>query len=255
MVNAMAASPSNSLLQKVLRASADAECCAHDHNEGHVKKGRRTNRGKFTACLTLMEEQFVFRNLDRLLVPVREAIVDASTSLEADREGDPDWFDCHVDEETDVIENLLGVAFLICQCHVTEVVSKVVMLHKLYVKNYPDNVLTTTSGSKRDIIGFGLDSVGSYTAVTVLDAFANYFKHRDEWHGDWDTLPARSLHTAAIVESVGGSQGSSGNMRTGAEALGNPSYASVEVFAQVLRSWRTELADAYHNELAIRGLV
>lgn len=160
----------------------------------------------YAMCFSRLAEHVVFRNLDRLLARVGDAITAVSTSLEADAGGDPDWFECRIDEETDVIENLLGVAFLICQTHITEVVSRVVWLRRLFEREHPGDELTTTSGSKGDILAFDGISVGSYSAVTVLDAFANYFKHREEWTGDWQKLPPQSRGTATIIESVGASR-------------------------------------------------
>jgi hypothetical protein len=106
-------------------------------------------------------------------------------------------------------------------------------------------------------MGFRSPSVkgSTFTEVQVIDAFANYFKHREEWIGEWANLPKQSADTARIIQAVGASRGSTGNLRTGAEALGNESYADVVLFAEVLRRWLRSVHDAYRKELEKEGLL
>ena len=104
---------------------------------------------------------------------------------------------------------------------------------------------------------FGSEKVicTEFSQVQVIDAFANYFKHRDEWRADWNSLPQKSASTAQIISAVGASQGSTGNLRAGAEVLGNAAYTNVTVFIEILNNWRKNLYDGYREELETKQLI
>jgi hypothetical protein len=83
----------------------------------------------------------------------------------------------------------------------------------------------------------------SYSKIEVLWELANYFKHRDEWDLDtWDGPPTKQIaHTVDVIRAAGLQPSSSGNMRTGAEALGNPDYADLAVFEDVIERWARDV--------------
>jgi hypothetical protein len=82
-------------------------------------------------------------------------------------------------------------------------------------------------------MAFGSSSVANskFSEVQVIDAFANYFKHKAEWAGDWDKLKTLQLKTAQIIQAVGASQESTGNLRTGSKVLGNETYTNISTLA------------------------
>lgn len=77
-----------------------------------------------------------------------------------------------------------------------------------------------------------------YTEIQVIDAFANFFKHNEEWEWDWSKLKDRSRKTAEIITAVGASQGSTGNFRKGAAAIGNVDLTRVTILVGIIASWR-----------------
>ena len=81
----------------------------------------------------------------------------------------------------------------------------------------------------------------TYTAPQLDNAFADYFKHREQWVGAWEKLPKVLRETAAVIMTAGATRSSTGNFRTAAEVLGNPGYASVSVFGDALQAWEEEL--------------
>jgi len=216
-------------------------------------------RTRFYAMyLKLLEDSIVLPNIDPVLRSIGEAIAASESRVDAlDYDVDGEYVDAVVDGETDVVENLLGVSFVVCQTYISAVVSRVHTLHCLYKRQHGGAELTTTSTKKWNIMGFRSPSVkgSTFTEVQVIDAFANYFKHREEWIGEWANLPKQSADTARIIQAVGASRGSTGNLRTGAEALGNESYADVVLFAEVLRRWLRSVHDAYRKELEKEGLL
>jgi len=86
--------------------------------------------------------------------------------------------------------------------------------------DYPGQQLTTTTDKKGDIIAFGGSAVaGNYTSVEVINAFANYFKHGDEWDSQWRASKQQQQETIDILRAAGARPGSTGNLRTGAGLL------------------------------------
>jgi putative component of membrane protein insertase Oxa1/YidC/SpoIIIJ protein YidD len=160
------------------------------------------------------------------------------------------------DEATEYIEDLLGISFVACQSYISYVVSDICRLHDACNSLASPVILTTTSGRKIDILRKCSPPVkGGYSEVQIIDAFANYYKHKDEWDWDWDCPPARSQLTVDVIRSVGASRGCTGNMRTGAEALGNGEYCDTRAMMKGLESWGQELFKAYSEELRVKGLL
>jgi len=89
------------------------------------------------------------------------------------------------------------------------------------------------------------------TKVRVIDAFANYFKHHEEWPAvDWSALPPREKATADVITAAGAEQRSSRNFRAGAKALGNANLDNLVAFAEAVIEWRENVAK--HCEAKLR---
>lgn len=162
-----------------------------------------------------------------------------------------------IDAEMDLIESLLGVSFVACQSYISSVIREVRNLHEACGSLTPPVSLRTTSKQKCDIIkarSREIEGTG-YSAVQVIDAFANYYKHKDEWDWDWNSPPEISRSTVAIIKSLGGSRGDTGNMRGAAKALGSGDTWDPQVFVKALEEWGQELFGAYRAELREKGLL
>ena len=150
-----------------------------------------------------------------------------------------------IDDETEVIEYLLGTAFVLCQAYITDVVSTVMSLHEF--ADSKDISLKTTTNKKKDILKFGYEG-NSFSPVAVIDGFANYFKHRDEWVFNWQKLPDRTQKIVEIIQSAGAKSGCTGNLRQGSITLGSPHFAETGIFLDKLEHWHLDLTDAYRTE-------
>lgn len=154
-------------------------------------------------------------------------------------------------EEEAVVEDFLGVAFEVAQtAYVTAVVSRLTHMHQVSLAQ-DCTELTTTDGSKRGMLrhGFRPAPKSPYSRPEIVDAFANYYKHREEWGPDWGTLTGKQQETARIISSAGAHQSSPMNLRTGAKYLGNPKYSEVTTLVKVLSPWREALVRAYREEI------
>lgn len=139
--------------------------------------------------------------------------------------------DAVIDYETQIIENMLGTAFVVCQAQANAVLQAAL--------NIPEQTIKDSEIRK---LGPRFDK--DYSKVEVLWALANYFKHRDEWgRSMWSNPGNREKLTVDAIKAAGLSVGSSGNLRTGAEALGNVSYTDVGVFYGVVRDWSENVGE------------
>jgi hypothetical protein len=87
------------------------------------------------------------------------------------------------DYEVEVIENMLGVAYVACQPQITAVVQAAL--------NLPGHGLRARALRAR-----GPRFDGSHSKVEVLWELANYFKHRDQWSRDsWTNPPNKQTET------------------------------------------------------------
>ncbi|MCG2722496.1 MAG: hypothetical protein L6290_10860 [Thermodesulfovibrionales bacterium] len=196
--------------------------------------------------------------LERVLQTLGDA-VDACTGAitRAESSGDAEYIDAVVDDECDVIENLLGAAFVACQADISAVISHVNRMHKRGLSD--GHRLASSDSSKTGILALDnqLVATSTYSYVQVIDAVANYFKHRDEWRGSWIQFSPKSREgkTVAIITVVGAKQGSTGNMRTGVTALGISNYRNLTSLYEHIASWADNVATAYESELRSFNLI
>jgi len=196
------------------------------------------------------------RWLTRCFAPIGDAIKDSDREIDHLRPDDDEaYVEAVVDEETEVLEQLLGTAFVLCQTYITGVVARIVGLHQLHDHRDSSTPLTTTGRTKPEIWAFG-GKVGKtpYTGPEIINAFANYSKHGEEWQGAWEKLAGKN-HTVQIVSVCGARRGSTGNLRTGAKLLGNRRFSDTLRFATIVSDWAKRLASSYQTELAGRGLI
>ena len=201
-----------------------------------MSRFRCTPKSPYQIFLRLLESESVFSALTRILQPISKAIQECSEIIDQVTDcGSEDYLEAVTDEEIELIESLLGTAFVICQTQVTCVVSRIKKLHSFF-ETQEGRALGGLDNSKAEILNRGATVISGtgYSDVQVIDAFANYFKHRDEWPSDWAVVSGRQAHTVSIISAFGAASGTNGNLRTGASALGNKGYHSVSVFAEKL---------------------
>jgi hypothetical protein len=193
-------------------------------------------------------------DLDEMLRPIGDAI---RSSIETIEEADKleklerIWT---TDEECESIESWLGLAFVAAQTYLTRVISHCRRLHDWHEHQTKSRVLLGTNGAKHGILAAATPKVRStsYTAVEAINAFANYFKHRDEWPFDWTQLQGdNEKQTATIIKAFGARSGSTGNLRQGyASILGDKiPFNEVARLSGIVRDWARSLKTAYEQEL------
>src|SRR6266404_5842026 len=163
-------------------------------------------------------------------------------------------------EERDLIEAILGCAFVLCQERITAVASRMLRVAKsLDIPWCKDRDHITRLGVK-PLPGFTL------TVIEAIDTGANYFKHREEWQTHLQDLPngererqwkietvvrggvprpAASAKTINAVQSFGLRFGNSENLATLAKSLGIDvsDFSNLPDLAAHVRTWQAALAD------------
>jgi hypothetical protein len=234
-------------------------------NKGKPKPKRRrgSKTSEITPKLTMMLLDFEDYSLRIALDELDSAILGCERRIDgAMTTGNDEYAEAVTDDVCDVVETLLGAAFVLCQNHISFIVSMVQRLHRWAAnptrRRKQKETLTTTPSNKLGIMRY--DSTGingtPYTAIEVMDAFANYFKHHDEWTGAWPhgLKERRQQRNAAIIMAVGAEQCSTGILRQGSRALGNPDFHHTTVFAGILKQWASNLRTAYEKECESNGL-
>ncbi|MFX0141730.1 MAG: hypothetical protein ACFFDN_49285 [Candidatus Hodarchaeota archaeon] len=206
----------------------------------------------YNIHLQLLHISLNDHTLRRILSSLDNAIANCDRNIEESILTDnQDYIDDIVDFEVEVVENLLGTAFVVCQTYITAVVSKIIALHKTYHRSFTDKKLITSGDTKSSILSFGSNIVknSNYTELQLIDAFANYFKRRDEWKNNWKKLKGKSANTANMIMAVGANSGNSGNLRHASELLGNSSYDKTIIFYKIVNEWCLNLYNDYYSEL------
>jgi hypothetical protein len=147
-----------------------------------------------------------------------------------------------LDDEIEFVEGLLGAAYVVCQTQINAVVQA--------AQRVPERVITFPGGEP-EVRALGPQFDGKYSKIELLWALANYYKHHDEWTRDtWDNPKPREERTIIVIRAAGLSFGSTGNLRRGAEALGNGSYSEdMELFGRIIRVWSTNVQEYVRSKV------
>ena len=201
--------------------------------------------------LDLVESSARATALRRVLESLSDAAIACHVTIsDARTSGSEEYRDAVADEESAVIESIIGAAFVVAQTELNSVIAYVGHLHAFAKAR--GQVLCSTDGSKPDIRRFGSPVVGQtrYTRIDLINAFANYFKHHDEWPIPWPVKHS----TSAMVAAAGAKSGSTGNLRAGLDALGIDRDL-LTLLNDDVASWATKIASAYRAELRAKSLL
>jgi len=158
----------------------------------------------------------------------------------AEQNGSPDIAQFIAEDEAEVIENLLGTTYVLCQTPITGVTQAALRARDQALNC---GLAFPAFGAKpHEVRALGDRFDSNYSKIEVLWALANYYKHRDEWErATWDDPTGLAEFTVPVIKAAGLQPSSTGNLRTGAESLGNPDYSNMTVFEDIIRRWASEV--------------
>lgn len=140
------------------------------------------------------------------------------------------------DEHDALTEELLGAAFVVLQRRMTAFSSRVMHVSDLVAKHY---AIAPPFTAKHKVFAFGKLTGAGHSAGVVINAFANYYKHRDE--PDFWTSPK---HQAAPIVGCYGlsAKTETENMRRAAQVLG-ASPNDLDPLLDALAEWSREVTN------------
>jgi hypothetical protein len=151
------------------------------------------------------------------------------------------------EHDIEVVQILVGTAFVLGQAAVTQAVSILAKIHEStgkpsWIPHGRRKIMDTVAPVHRKT---GLSK------ITIINAVANYFKHRYEWDDNWSG-PARSQETIEIVVKLGMRPTSQQNTEIALRELGMLP-GKVGSLAQIVVEWRESLAAHIREQLDKHG--
>lgn len=200
------------------------------------------------AGLEMLEFDIDDALLTDVFHPIEQAIASGETRLKElpkdpvdDREAD--WAEDVGLQEWDLIEELIGMAFVAVQTYASRVRASAARLSRIYEKHHGKK-LFVTGGDVLNLYS-PIISGSPFTEVEGMNAVANYWKHRDEWNAGWSNLTGQQQKTADRIRAIGLEPGHHDNLRRAAKAFGvGASFGTLEPIRVKARKWAGEIYTA-----------
>ena len=155
---------------------------------------------------------------------------------------DEEYIQFFLENNSQNLENVLGLCFIIAQNFITSVVSDT----KRYIKQ--NNVNQSQKIEKKDLISGSFNEVipgSDFTRVQAIDAIANYFKHNDEWirgwGGKWVGLKPNEINTINIVSFLGMIRSNPNNIQLACEKLNFNKENILQETYDLLNTWSNNI--------------
>jgi hypothetical protein len=153
------------------------------------------------------------------------------------------------EHDYEVIECLIGSAFVLAQCAITQSVS---ICSKIYeLANKPVFMPST----KIDILQMqaAIHPETNTSVLLLIDAVANYFKHHHEWPDEWIPGPKQQQNqTIARVVQLGMCQHSRYNLQNALGSL-QLSVAGENSIESHVQEWRVNLSKELRKQFLQHG--
>jgi len=196
---------------------------------------------RIDAGLKLLELAVDGDGLERVLHPIEEAIRASFLRME-DADDGSEFADIVEEEEADVVENLLGAAFVVCQARIAKITTRFVRLETACGAPLPGG-----PHKKHTVVRRQSPTVGAttYTTVELINHVANYYKHHSEWHRPWSAIAdPMTKRTRDAVISLGADEAAIGNMRRlTRELTGDDDLSNLEPLVEAVVTWGHRLRD------------
>lgn len=139
-----------------------------------------------------------------------------------------------------ISENIIGLALVLCQNYINEVVNRIQCFYKDY-KGFCGDVDHEINHEKIALIQNYNPKIEEhdYTQVEVINALGNYYKHRDEWGIKKTKINKNSMQ---ILIAVGGNVDLNiywaQNLRNCMKSIGIANLSDLSVLLGILDDWK-----------------
>ena len=167
----------------------------------------------------------------------------------------PEWPRCNEWQPYElIIETQVGLALVLAQTYLTNVISQVQNLHSDYKAVFGSDLngfKTVRAELLRHSASFYEDT--RFTKVEAIEHLANYFKHHQEWGGRSKVLGRQAARTAAAVKELGVeaelSLWFSRSLTNSVRSLGVSSPRDLPMLLRVIDDWKGEVGVLYRPVL------
>jgi hypothetical protein len=175
-----------------------------------------------------------------VLDSMRQGIGRSLAELNAIQSAPEDAQEFLADGEWNVVDNLLGAAYVVCQANIINIV-KAVDHVRIVAKR--ENLPFTGLDKPHEIRALGPKFDANYSKVEVLWQLGNFFKHREEWtQRTWDHPKAKmDVVTISVLKAAGLNSPELHGMRDGSAALGNTEHWQLRIFHDIAREWARDV--------------
>jgi hypothetical protein len=195
-----------------------------------VRKGVSARFVRINAIYGRAEYSISDPSYTAVISGLQKMINDAVKRVEQ-ANGQSQFIEFVVEQECQLLETLIGTTFVVIQTQLTEFLSTIMRLCDVLGSPTP----------KPRILRLRAQTVGTtgHTLAEGVDAFANYFKHRDEWPLHWSNVDKRAKRAVSVIRAYGAREGSTGNLREGLSSMG---YRDLNVsrMSRDLQTWWNE---------------
>jgi hypothetical protein len=145
-----------------------------------------------------------------------------------------EWFDAYWAQEQ--VESIYGIAYVTAQTYITGTISDMSKI----------SALEATKERKAEWMATAESVVNGISAINLMNAMANYFKHNEEW--DEGKLVRNNKNTIEILDRCNINSETDFPCWTAAQTLCNKEMISDVVFLhKMLVAWRKELLKFIKN--------
>jgi len=160
----------------------------------------------------------------------------------------PKYYTVEDEHDIEVVELLVGSAFVLGQAAITQAVS---IIKKIREKAGKPPCVPCEKRGIMELVAPVHNETG-LSKITIIDAAANYSKHHYEWSDDWSGPPG-SKPTIDIVVKLGLGPKGYHNLEHALRELGMLPN-NILPLAQLVGQWRAQLAAHIRKELSKRSL-
>lgn len=146
--------------------------------------------------------------------------------------------------ESEVAEDLLGSALLLCQAHMNAVLLRIEAIKPLLRRRKSvRNTLLAEEHHTRELLKLPSPRMlGSYSLTQVMFALADYYRQRDRWLTRWTDAKGDSRETISIIAAAGVTQRTPHKLQTAVRSVGVSNYANLALLGVICDHWGNVLS-------------
>jgi hypothetical protein len=189
----------------------------------------------------------VLHELRKTLQRIHDRTIDITKDLSQDN-AEFIWRDTN-----SVIEDLHGAAFVISQSSITAIVSRLKAIHQF--AQSAGTPIISIPREKKDMLTFKsavISSTGT-SQIQAIEAFANYFKHNDEWPSGWVNPDPRSKPTIDSLHALGFQFYNDSILRNAMQLF--DSNRNLLALANSVSEWHEAILKELKTEFASSGVI